>query len=168
MRQQQKSIEVATRGPGLHEISDALGAFVADAGIETGLVTAFCRHTSCSLLLQENADPDVRTDLDGFFKRIVPEGMDWIVHTHRGARRHAGPHPDGADAELDLDPGRGRRAAAWHLAGSLPLRAPGAAASAEPWCFTSSGIERRPGRSGSRARREVRRGSVECPRSPRR
>jgi secondary thiamine-phosphate synthase enzyme len=48
-------------------------------------VTVFVRHTSCSLLIQENADVDVQTDLDGFFKRLVPEGMDWLVHTTEGA-----------------------------------------------------------------------------------
>lgn len=84
MRQHQTSIEIVTRGPGLIEITGALERFVREAGIETGLVTAFCRHTSCSLLLQENADPDVRRDLDEFFRRIAPEGMDWIAHRTEG------------------------------------------------------------------------------------
>jgi secondary thiamine-phosphate synthase enzyme len=84
MRQQQKSIEIATRGEGLYEITDALAAFVRDAGIATGLVTAFCGHTSCSLILNENADPDVRGDLIGFFRRIAPQNMDWIVHRTKG------------------------------------------------------------------------------------
>jgi secondary thiamine-phosphate synthase enzyme len=84
MRQHQSSIDVATSGPGLYEITAAFEESVAEAGIVTGLATAFCRHTSCSLLLQENADPDVRTDLEGFFRRLVPEGMDWIVHRTEG------------------------------------------------------------------------------------
>ena len=84
MRQAQKTVEIATRGPGLYEITDAVEKFVGTAGIETGLVTAFCRHTSCSLILNENADPDVRTDLAGFFRRIAPENMDWIVHRTEG------------------------------------------------------------------------------------
>jgi secondary thiamine-phosphate synthase enzyme len=84
MRQEQTSIDISTRGPGLIEITDALERFVRDARIETGIVTAFCRHTSCSLLLQENADPDVRRDLTEFFRRIAPEGMDWIVHRTEG------------------------------------------------------------------------------------
>ena len=63
--------------PGLYEITDSLARFVADSRINEGLLTAFCRHTSCSLLLQENADPDVKTDLMGFFRRLAPEGMDW-------------------------------------------------------------------------------------------
>jgi secondary thiamine-phosphate synthase enzyme len=84
MRQRQKSIEVATRGQGLFEITDELASFIGDAGIMTGLVTAFCRHTSCSLILNENADPDVRIDLIGYFRRIAPEDMDWIVHRTEG------------------------------------------------------------------------------------
>ncbi|WP_417310070.1 secondary thiamine-phosphate synthase enzyme YjbQ [Devosia sp.] len=84
MRQDQHSIELQTRGAGLYEFTDHVAAFVADSGIETGLVTVFCRHTSCSLLVQENADPDVQRDLKGYFARIAPEGMDWIVHTTEG------------------------------------------------------------------------------------
>jgi secondary thiamine-phosphate synthase enzyme len=84
MKQSQHLVEVTTRGQGLYEITDELNDFVARAGIEMGLVTAFCRHTSCSLLVQENADSDVQTDLLGFFRRLVPEGMDWIVHDAEG------------------------------------------------------------------------------------
>jgi secondary thiamine-phosphate synthase enzyme len=76
--------EIATRGPGLYEFTRALNRFVSDAGIREGLVTAFCRHTSASLLIQENADDDVKTDLLGFFRRLAPEGMDWIVHRTEG------------------------------------------------------------------------------------
>ena len=84
MRQEQKRIAVATQGGGLYEITAEAERFVADAGIATGVLTAFCPHTSCSLLLQENADPDVKTDLQGFFRRLVPEGMDWIIHSTEG------------------------------------------------------------------------------------
>lgn len=77
-------VEIATRGAGLHEFTGELEAFVARSGIATGLLTVFCRHTSCSLLVQENADPDVRTDLMGFFARLVPEGMAWLTHTTEG------------------------------------------------------------------------------------
>ena len=84
MRQHQQQAEIATRGAGLVEITAALEAAVDAADIVTGLVTAFCQHTSCSLLVQENADPDVRRDLDEFFRRLVPEGMDWIVHRLEG------------------------------------------------------------------------------------
>ena len=84
MRQQQEIAEVETRGQGLYEITDRLDGFVRAAAMRTGLVTAFCRHTSCSLIINENADPDVRTDLTGYFRRIAPEGMDWIVHRTEG------------------------------------------------------------------------------------
>jgi secondary thiamine-phosphate synthase enzyme len=84
MRQLQRKIEIATAGAGLYEVTPQARKFAGESGIETGLLTAFCGHTSCSLLLQENADPDVQTDLQGFFRRLVPEGMDWIVHRAEG------------------------------------------------------------------------------------
>jgi secondary thiamine-phosphate synthase enzyme len=77
-------LDLTTRGPGLYEFTRDFNAFVTESGIRTGLVTAYCRHTSASLLIQENADPDVRTDLNEFFRRVVPEGMDWIVHRTEG------------------------------------------------------------------------------------
>lgn len=84
MQQAQSIIDIQTRGQGLVEFTRAAEAFVAQAGISTGLLTVFVRHTSCSLLVQENADPDVQTDLKQFFRRLVPEGMDWVVHTTEG------------------------------------------------------------------------------------
>jgi len=84
MRQFQHIVDVATRGAGLTEITGELEAFVERSGIEGGLVTAFVRHTSCSLLIQENADPDVQRDLVTFFRKLVPEGMDWVVHDAEG------------------------------------------------------------------------------------
>ena len=79
---------ITTSGPGLYEFTDRVRAFVRDAGVETGLLTLFVRHTSCSLLIQENADPDVRRDLDAFFRRLVPPADDpsmrWVVHTTEG------------------------------------------------------------------------------------
>lgn len=84
MRQAQSQFEVATSGQGLYEITDRVAAVLGDSGIRTGLATVFCRHTSASLTIQENADPDVRTDLAGFFARLVPEGMDWLTHTIEG------------------------------------------------------------------------------------
>ena len=80
----QQTIDVTTRGPGLYEFTDAVTRFVAGAKASTGLLTIFCRHTSCSLLVQENADPDVQRDLMTFFRRLVPEGMDWVIHTTEG------------------------------------------------------------------------------------
>ena len=84
MQQFTTTIEISTRGPGLYEFTRDLDAFIADVGIKDGLLTAFCRHTSASLLIQENADGEVKTDLLGFFRRIAPEGMEWIVHRTEG------------------------------------------------------------------------------------
>jgi secondary thiamine-phosphate synthase enzyme len=84
MRQAFHTIEVQTRGQGLYEVSRTLRSLVTQSGVTAGLATVFVRHTSCSLLIQENADPDVQTDLNEFFKRLAPEGMDWIVHTTEG------------------------------------------------------------------------------------
>lgn len=85
MQQLVDTLTIPTQGQGLYEFTPALRDFVTAADIATGLVTAFVRHTSCSLLIQENADVDVQTDLDGFFRRLVPEGMDWLAHTTEGA-----------------------------------------------------------------------------------
>jgi secondary thiamine-phosphate synthase enzyme len=84
----QSIIRIETRGQGLVEFTRQVEAFVRDAGMEEGLLTLFVRHTSCSLLVQENADPDVRRDLNGFFQRLVPPSDDpamrWMVHTTEG------------------------------------------------------------------------------------
>lgn len=84
----QTILTLPTRGQGLYEFTGEAETFVRDAGLETGLLTIFVRHTSCSLLIQENADPDVRRDLDQFFRRLVPPSDDpsmrWIVHTLEG------------------------------------------------------------------------------------
>lgn len=84
MQQAADTLTISTQGQGLYEFTPALRRFVANAETTTGLLTAFVRHTSCSLLIQENADDDVKTDLNGFFRRLVPEGMDWLVHTTEG------------------------------------------------------------------------------------
>lgn len=73
----------ATSGPGLTEITGEVARWIATSPGD-GLLTLFVRHTSCSLLVQENADPDVQVDLHGFFRRLVPEGMDWLTHTLEG------------------------------------------------------------------------------------
>ncbi len=85
MQQLTETLTLPTRGQGLYEFTQAVRDFIAGSEVSTGLLTVFVRHTSCSLLIQENADPDVQTDLLGFFKRIAPEGMDWVVHTTEGA-----------------------------------------------------------------------------------
>jgi secondary thiamine-phosphate synthase enzyme len=84
----QTMISLPTRGQGLYEFTDEVAAFVRSCRVEEGLLTVFVRHTSCSLLIQENADPDVKTDLNAFFRRLVPPSSDpsmrWIVHTMEG------------------------------------------------------------------------------------
>jgi secondary thiamine-phosphate synthase enzyme len=84
MQQTQDRITVPTRGLGLYEVTDDVAAIVGRGGIETGLLTVFCRHTSASLLIQENADPSVQTDLGAFFARLVPEGDPLYTHTTEG------------------------------------------------------------------------------------
>ncbi|MDQ8700279.1 secondary thiamine-phosphate synthase enzyme YjbQ [Hyphomicrobium sp. LHD-15] len=84
MQQAQKEIIVTTDGQGLYEISEEVRRFAKDAGIRTGQLTAYCRHTSASLVIQENADPDVRRDLIAFFQRLVPDGDPLFVHTLEG------------------------------------------------------------------------------------
>jgi secondary thiamine-phosphate synthase enzyme len=84
MFQSHHQIEIGTRGAGLYECTREIAAFVSQSGVRSGLLTIFVKHTSCSLIVQENADPDVQTDLMGFFARMVPEGMDWLVHTTEG------------------------------------------------------------------------------------
>lgn len=84
MLQAQTEIGVQTRGARLYEVTRPVTRFVSESGIATGLLTIFCRHTSCSLLIQENADPSVCEDLEAFFARLVPEGMNWLTHTTEG------------------------------------------------------------------------------------
>ncbi len=84
----QKVLTVRTPGPGLHEFTAEVARFVRESGIESGLLTLFVQHTSCSLCVQENADPDVRRDLEEFFRRLVPSADDpsmrWLTHTTEG------------------------------------------------------------------------------------
>ena len=84
----QTTLSISTRGQGLYEITDQAVQFLRSAGMEEGLLTVFVRHTSCSLLIQENADPDVRRDLGRFFARLVPPSdhpdMRWVSHTMEG------------------------------------------------------------------------------------
>jgi secondary thiamine-phosphate synthase enzyme len=81
MRQAQHTLSVATKGKGLYEITADVRRWVAAQGIATGLLTLYCRHTSASLLIQENADPDVRTDLAAFFEELAPETRAWVHDT---------------------------------------------------------------------------------------
>jgi secondary thiamine-phosphate synthase enzyme len=84
----QTVITIGTRGPGLYEFTEQAEQFLRGHPLREGLLTVFVRHTSCSLVIQENADPDVRRDLDRFFARLVPPtdhpDMSWVTHTTEG------------------------------------------------------------------------------------
>ena len=84
IRQETKSFTVDTRGPGLVEITRSIEAWAGKTGVRQGLLTLHVRHTSASLLIQENADPEVRSDLERFFCRLVPEGDALFRHTAEG------------------------------------------------------------------------------------
>src|SRR5262245_14494312 len=83
MRQRTETLAVATRR-GLTEITNGVRAAVRGAGIREGLCTVFIRHTSASLVIQENADPSVRRDLEAFLDRLVPDGDRLFTHVTEG------------------------------------------------------------------------------------
>lgn len=105
MRQASYTLTVATRGKGLIDISELVAAHVRESGLANGLVTLFCRHTSASLLIQENAAPAARRDLEAYFERIAPEG---------GPYEHDDEGPDDMPAHL--------RAALTQTQLTIPLR----------------------------------------------
>ncbi len=84
MRQATHALDVETRGRGLIEVTRPVLRWVADTSIATGLLTIFCRHTSASVLIQENADPDVRADLEAYFEHVAPEAPGRYVHDSEG------------------------------------------------------------------------------------
>ncbi len=84
MRQRIHELTVATRGKGMYEFTDEVRRWVRDSEIREGLLTLHIRHTSASLLIQENADPDVQGDLERYFSRLVPEGDRIYRHTSEG------------------------------------------------------------------------------------
>ena len=84
IRQSISTLEISTRGRGLYDVTDDAQRIVSKAGINLGLCTLHLKHTSASLLIQENADPDVGRDLDAFFARLVPDGDPLFVHTAEG------------------------------------------------------------------------------------
>lgn len=91
MKQRQSIIAVPTRGPGFTDLTDKIRRFVQDAGIESGLLTLFLPHTSASLLIQENADPDVLRDLADAMSRLAPRDANY---------RHAAEGPDDMPAHI--------------------------------------------------------------------
>ena len=91
MKQAIHRIAVETRGAGLVEVTDAVQRWVAAQSVAMGLLTVWCRHTSASLIVQENADPDVRGDLQDFFRHIAPESARY---------RHDAEGPDDMPAHI--------------------------------------------------------------------
>ncbi len=84
MRQEQTRLTMTTAGPGLYEITGEVTDWLAALDADAGLLTLFCRHTSASLTIQENADPDVRADLAAFFERLVPDDPALYRHSQEG------------------------------------------------------------------------------------
>jgi secondary thiamine-phosphate synthase enzyme len=91
VRQSSRTLTIETRGRGLLEITAPIRAWLDGEGASSGLLTVFCRHTSASLLIQENADPDVRADLEDYFARIAPEDAGY---------RHQDEGPDDMPAHI--------------------------------------------------------------------
>lgn len=107
MRQLHHAFDISTRGRGLYDFTAEVARWLADSGIRDGLLTLFVRHTSASMLIQENADPDVLGDLERFLCRLVPEGDPLYRHTDEG--------PDDMPAHV--------RAALTQTQLSIPVRA---------------------------------------------
>ena len=85
MKQATHQLHIATNGKGLYEFTSQVEAWMREQHANTGLLTVFCQHTSASLVIQENADPDVVADLADFFTRLVPEDTRLYRHTAEGA-----------------------------------------------------------------------------------
>lgn len=84
MRQATGQLEVQAERPGLHDVTARVESWVESQAMTSGLLTVFCRHTSASLLIQENAAPDARRDLEAYFARIAPEDPDLYAHDDEG------------------------------------------------------------------------------------
>lgn len=104
MNHHQQVLKISTSGKSLAKVTAKVQAIVAESDIKTGLCTLFLRHTSASLLIQENADPDVLKDLETFFSHLVPEGDDY---------RHSTEGPDDMPAHI--------RSALTHTSEQIPI-----------------------------------------------
>ena len=78
-------LEVRSRGKGLYEITGDVQSKIDESGVRNGVVTVFVQHTSCSIVIMENADPTARHDLEEFFERLVPEDADYFAHNAEGS-----------------------------------------------------------------------------------
>jgi secondary thiamine-phosphate synthase enzyme len=84
LRQVQEQLTIPTRGRGFYEFTDEVAARLRESGLKTGQVTIHLQHTSASLIIQENADPEVRRDFERFFSRLIPDGDPLLEHTAEG------------------------------------------------------------------------------------
>ncbi len=84
MKQAQHTLTIQTDGQGLTEFTDRIVRWVAEQGIATGMLCVYIRHTSASLMIQENADDQVMRDMEAFFRKLVPEGPDLYAHKTEG------------------------------------------------------------------------------------
>src|SRR5947208_568181 len=85
MRIHQEKLEIRTNGKNLYEITDEVQAKIDRSGARNGTVSVFVQHTSCSVVIVENADPTARRDLEEFFDRLVPEDADYFTHGSEGS-----------------------------------------------------------------------------------
>jgi secondary thiamine-phosphate synthase enzyme len=85
MRVHQEGLEVRTNGKGMYEITDDIQAKIDKCRLNNGTATVFLQHTSCSVVIMENADPTARRDLEEFFDRLVPEDADYFTHGSEGS-----------------------------------------------------------------------------------
>jgi len=85
MRIYHDQLEVRTHAKGLYEITDEVQSKIESSGVQTGIVTVFIQHTSCSVVIMENADPTARRDLEEFFDRLVPEHAAYFTHRSEGS-----------------------------------------------------------------------------------
>lgn len=128
MRQSLHHLAVTTNGQDLVEITAPIRQWVTAQRAGTGLLTIWCRHTSASLLVQENADPDVRADLLAFFRRLVPEGAHYL-HQDEGADDMPA-HIKSALTQTQLTIWLPMARRFWYVAGHLSVRTPCRAAPA--------------------------------------
>lgn len=84
MNVEHHTITLSTNGKGTYPITEQVRRALSQTGIQNGVATIFVQHTSCSLVIMENADPDARTDLHEYFNRLVPENEPYFIHTYEG------------------------------------------------------------------------------------
>lgn len=85
MRVHYEQLEIRTNGKGLYEITDEVQSKIDKCGVQSGMATVFVQHTSCGMIIMENADPTARRDLEKFFDRLVPEDADYFTHSSEGS-----------------------------------------------------------------------------------